>query len=125
MKKTTLLLIFLLLFSACSKDDEVVTGPDTTLRAPTDLKAARIGLTSVRLTWTDNTETEEGFIIERQAGQGLYAQQLFATKDAETAIDSLGLVTGTSYSYRIRAMRYSDRGEYSSVATVTLSVPYP
>jgi hypothetical protein len=125
MKKTFLLLILLALFYGCSKEEDAVTGPDTTLKAPTDLKAARIGLTVVRLTWTDNTETEEGFIIERKAGEGLYAQQLFATRDAETAIDSVGLMTGTTYSYRIRAIRYSDRGEYSSAVTVTLSVPYP
>jgi hypothetical protein len=121
----TILLVSLTLFIGCSKDDSSTIGPDQTLRAPTDLKAVRVRLTAVRLTWTDNTESEETFAIERRAGQGGFVQQLFTARNVATAIDSVNLTTGITYSYRVRALRYSDRGDYSSLASVTLSVPYP
>ena len=126
MKINALLLIALFaLFTGCSKDDASATGPDLTLVAPTDLSAVRVGLKAVRLTWTDNNQAEESYAIERQAGGGAFIQSLFAARDVATAIDSVNLTTGTTYTYRVRAIRYSERGEYSSPAAVTLSVPYP
>jgi len=120
-----LLLVSLALFVGCSKDDSTATGPDLTLVAPTDLKAVRVGRTAVRLTWTDNNQSEESWAIERQAGGGGFIQQLFAAKNVATAIDSVNLITGFTYTYRVRAIRYSERGEYSSRVSVALSLPYP
>jgi hypothetical protein len=120
-----LLLVSAALFIGCSSDDSSATGPDQTLLAPTDLKAVRVGRTAVRLTWTDNNESEESFAIERRAGTGAFVQQLFAAENVATAIDSLNLTAGLTYSYRVRAIRYSERGEYSSLVSVTLSLPYP
>lgn len=120
-----LALVFGVIFLGCSKNDSAATGPDMTLRAPTDLKAVRVGLTAVRLTWTDNTQVKEGCAIERQLGQGSFAQQLFTADGVTTAIDSTGLKTGNSYSYRVRAVRYSDRGDYSNVVSIQLGLPYP
>lgn len=125
--KTTVLLLFVVfaLFSGCSKDDSAATGPELTLVAPTNLNAVRVGLTAVRLTWTDNNEAEESFAIERQAGGGGFVQQLFSAKNVATAIDSVNLTTGITYTYRVRAMRYGERGDYSALASVALSLPYP
>ncbi len=120
-----LLLVSLAFFLGCSKDDSSAIGPDQALRTPADLKAVRVGRTAVRLTWTDNNESEESYAIERQAGQGGFIQQLFVAKNVATAIDSVNLITGFTYNYRVRAIRYSERGEYSSLASVALSLPYP
>jgi len=120
-----LLLALLALATGCSKEDSATTGPDLTLAAPTNLQAVRVGLKAVRLTWTDNNEFEESFAIERQAGGGGFVQQLFSAKNVATAIDSVSLTTGITFTYRVRAIRYSERGEYSSLATVALSLPYP
>jgi hypothetical protein len=120
-----LTLAFGLVFWGCSKGDSAATGPDMTLRAPTDLKVTQVGVTAVRLTWTDNNESEEGFAIERQRGQGSFVQQLFTAPNVTTAIDSVGLTASSTYNYRVRAMRYSDRGDYSSVASIQLALPYP
>jgi hypothetical protein len=125
MKIPALLVVILLLFIGCSKDDSSATGPDQTLVAPTDLKAVRVGRTAVRLTWTDNNQSEESWAIERQAGGGGFIQQLFTARNVATAIDSVGLITGFTYTYRVRAIRYSERGEYSSRASVAISLPYP
>jgi hypothetical protein len=115
----------LIVLLGCKKDETSVTGPDQALRAPTGLKAVRAARTAVRLSWTDNTETEDGFAIERSIGAGSFSQVLFAIPNATTAIDSSGLLTDASYSYRVRALRYSERGDYSEVVTIRLSLPYP
>lgn len=122
---TTFTISVIIVLFGCAKDESSSTGPDQTLRAPTGLKAVRAGRTAVRLSWTDNTETEDGFAIERRLGSGSFAQVLFAVPNATTAIDSAGLQPDTSYSYRVRAIRYSERGDYSEVVTIRLSLPYP
>lgn len=110
---------------ACSKDDSTNAEPDQTLRAPSVLKLTRVGRTAVRLNWVDNSETEEGYAVERKGGQGPFDQQLFAARNATTAIDSVGLMPDSTYSYRVRAIRYSERGDYSEVVSIRLTMPYP
>jgi hypothetical protein len=109
----------------CSKDDSTSASVDQTLRAPTSITATRTGLTAVRINWSDNNETEEGYIVERQTGQGQFVKQVFTTQNVATAVDSLGLAVNLTYAYRVRAIRYSERGDYSPVATITLTLPYP
>ena len=122
---TALAISVLIVLLGCTKDESSIMGPDQTLRAPSGLKTVRAGRTAVRLSWTDNTETEDGFAIERRLEQGSFAQVLFATPNATTAIDSSGLQPDASYSYRVRAIRYSERGDYSEVVTIRFSLPYP
>ena len=122
---TSATLVLLMTFLGCTQDDSTSVTVDETLHAPTGVTASRVGLTAVRIMWLDNNETEEGYIVERQTGQGQFIQQLFTTQDVGTAVDSSGLSVNGTYAYRVRAIRYSARGDYSPVATITLSLPYP
>lgn len=108
----------------CSEDS---TAPeiDKTLSAPSELKVTRIGRTAVRLEWKDNTAAEEGFVVERKQDQQDYTQRLFTSKDGTTAVDSTGLITDITYSYRVHAIRYLERGEYSNVVSIKLALPFP
>jgi hypothetical protein len=120
-----LVAVFLMTLLGCTQDNSANVTVDLTLRAPTSITTNRTGLTAVRINWTDNNDVEEGYVVERQTGQGQFVQQVFTTKDVATAIDSLGLAVNETYSYRVRAIRYSERGEYSPVATIKLTLPYP
>ena len=122
---TTVVTILLIALLGCTQDDSTNVTVDHTLLAPTNVTATRIGLTAVRINWSDNNESEEGYIVERQTGQAQFVQQVFTTQDVATAVDSLGLAVNQTYAYRVRAIRYSERGNYSSVATIKLSLPYP
>lgn len=117
--------LLLALWTGCTQDDSTSVTVDQTLHAPTSIATTRTGLTVVRISWSDNNEVEEGYIVERQTGQGQFVQQVFATRDAVSAVDSVGLAVNGTYSYRVRAIRYSERGDYSPVATIKLSLPYP
>jgi hypothetical protein len=118
-------LLFSVLSAGCSSGDSTSAVVDQTLYVPTSITATRIGRTAVRIDWTDNNTVEEGYIVECQNGAGPFTQKLFTTRDVASAVDSLGLSVNVTYGYRVRAIRYQERGDYSPVVTIKLSLPYP
>lgn len=121
----TFTLVVFLLAAGCAKDDSASTEPDLTLHAPSELSVVRLDITSLRLTWKDNTGAEEGFVVERQEGQAKFVPHLFTARDVTVAIDSVGLLRDSTYSYRVQAIRYSDRSLFSNVARISLTMPFP
>ncbi len=86
--------------------------------APSGLNATALSATSVRLTWTDNSNDETGFRIERAAGRGTYSQ-IATVGPGVTSYDDTGLTAKTKYSYRVRAYNLAGNSAYSNVANVT------
>src|SRR5262245_52809052 len=84
--------------------------------APTNLTAAPMG-GGVHLTWTDNSDDEDGFDIERKVDQGNAA---FATLDSvpfdSTIYHDAAVAPGTTYAYRVRAKRATSYSAYSNEA---------
>ena len=85
--------------------------------APSNLLARARSQTQIAVRWTDNSSNESGFKIERCAGVGCtdFVQIATVGANVKTFTDS-GLVTKTSYLYRVRA--YNDVGDsaYSNTA---------
>lgn len=78
------------------------------------------GTTTVRLTWTDNSEGEDGFSIERKAGAGAYAVVHTTAAGVETW-DDTSLPEGETYTYRVRATSAAlGDSEYSNEVEVTV-----
>ena len=74
------------------------------LSAPSNLAAATISNASIRLAWTDNADTENGYKIERKIGtNGEYAQVAQLSSPNTTTYDDLGLSGNITYYYRVRA----------------------
>ncbi|AKL96346.1 fibronectin type III domain-containing protein [Clostridium aceticum] len=86
--------------------------------APTNLTITSSTNTSVNLAWTDKSNNETGFKIERKVSGGSYVQidMVGANKTTykDTDIDS-----GERYAYRIRAYNSAGNSDYSNEATVT------
>jgi hypothetical protein len=71
--------------------------------APTILNAQSTSDTAISLTWTDVSDNESGFVLERaSADVGPYASATMTPADTTTYIDS-GLTAATTYFYRVRA----------------------
>ncbi len=87
----------------------------TVFPAPSNLSASAISDSEIELTWTDNTDYETGFKIERDAGNG-FANVGTVTADATEYTDS-GLNYGQSYSYRVAAYTSANSSDYSPTAT--------
>lgn len=90
----------------CGWDSAYTNAAEATaaILAPTNVVAAPLNSTSVKLTWTNNTVSETGYKIERCAGAGCsdFAETTALTGKATTWTDTT-VASGTSYTYRIRA----------------------
>ena len=79
-----------------------------------------VATTTITLTWTDNSEGEDGFSIERKAGAGAYAVVHTTAAGVETW-DDTSLPVGATYTYRVRATSaILNNSEYSNEAAVTV-----
>jgi|GEM_PF-4083408 len=87
-------------------------------RAPSDLTAQPLPGGRGRLTWTDNSDNETGFRIERRRG-GAGGFQLRTTTGPNTTsfVDS-GLVAGDAYTYRVRAQGAAGPSPFSNNASL-------
>ena len=75
---------------------------------------------SVELVWTDNSTTEEGFIIEKEALTDAYV--VLDTVSANTTTYQDLDVTFQTYNYRMIAFNITGSSEYSAVAQVSVPV---
>ena len=94
--------------------------------APTGLSALVQSATQVRLTWTDNTTNETGFVIMR-SDNGAAPIQL-ATIGARINTGTVTyndntVVLGHTYTYQVAAKNLLVQSAYSNLVTVTVSAP--
>ncbi|WP_419661177.1 hypothetical protein Dvar_15980 [Desulfosarcina variabilis str. Montpellier] len=92
---------------------------DTKPSAPSDLEAETQDENTISLTWTDNSDDELGFKIERsKKNEDNYVQ--IATVSADrTSYESYNLSSDTTYYYRLRAYKEASDSDYSASATAT------
>lgn len=85
--------------------------------APSDLTADAVSSSQIDLSWRDNTEIEDGFIIEQRIDDYYY---VIATVDADvTSYSCTDLEENTEHSYRIQAYNISGFSAYSEVVSVS------
>ena len=102
--------------SAYSNVVTVSTAPATVpgLAAPSNLVATAASSTEIRLTWQDNSTTEENFLIEKLT-DGVFKQFKMMGTDI-TSAKITGLTPGTSYTFRIRVVSGTTYSAYSNNA---------
>jgi uncharacterized delta-60 repeat protein len=88
------------------------------LAPPSGLQAALVGNTTIRLTWTDNSQGETGFEIERRIGAGAFAPRGMVAANVQT-YDDTGLQPLTTYTYRVRAAGESADSDYTNEGGAT------
>jgi hypothetical protein len=88
--------------------------------APSGLTATAVSKSQINLTWTDNSNNEDSFIVERKT-TGAYS--VVATLPAgTTSYQNTGLARNTTYTYRVKARNTGGDSAYSNEATAkTLS----
>jgi hypothetical protein len=89
------------------------------LPAPSNLAAAAVSPTAVRLTWSDNAGTETGYRIQRSSDGVTYSVVGETAADSTSFVDS-GLTGGAPYAYRVTA--FAEPNE-SSAAAASVQTP--
>ena len=94
-----------------------LTGPP--IAAPAGLAAATFAA-GIVLTWSDASNNESGFDIERAAGAGTFATIATVGTNVTTYADATP-IAGTEYTYRVRARNSAGWSRYSNAASGSVS----
>lgn len=90
--------------------------------APSNLQVTAVAVNRVDLSWTDNSNDETGFRIERAAGSGSFS--LVGTTGANiTAFADVSVAVSTVYQYRVFAVNAA--GDSPSAGPISATTPAP
>ena len=98
------------------EDYTVNIGSSISVNAPEVLIATAVSANSIELTWTDRSDNEDGFVVERGGDNFSVITSLSANS---TSFTDNGVHPNVTYSYRIRAKNGPTYSAYSNIATAT------
>ncbi len=99
------------------------TTQQTVPAAPTNLTITAVTASSIAIAWTDNSNNETGFKIERRTPTSSFTQIAIVEQNITTFTNS-GLNSNTTYTYRVRAYNSAGDSAYSNeVGALTTNTP--
>ncbi|MGA1869572.1 MAG: NBR1-Ig-like domain-containing protein [bacterium] len=87
--------------------------------SPSNLIATSSEPEKINVSWTDNSNNETGFKIERKTGESDSWSQLFVMGSDVSSYIDMGLNPGITYFYRVRAYNASGNSGYSNETQAT------
>jgi len=91
------------------------------INTPSNASGSTVSNTAIQLTWTDNSDIESGYLIERWNSASQQWVQIASTGADATSYTDTGLTCGTTYSYQIAAFAAGDFSSYSNLVEVSTS----
>jgi hypothetical protein len=93
------------------------TESETPPAAPSDLAAAAVSGSQIALTWSDNSDDEYGFYVERLSADAW--TRIGSAGANSTAYQDTGLTGGTTFRYRVLAFNGGGESDPSNEAEAT------
>jgi len=93
--------------------------PVTAPTAPTVLTSTAISSSQINLSWTDNSNNETLFSIERAPGGTTSFVEIATVGAGITTYQNTGLAASTGYAYRVRAYNNVGYSAYTNTSTAT------
>ncbi|MCG8699527.1 MAG: BspA family leucine-rich repeat surface protein, partial [Bacteroidales bacterium] len=90
---------------------------ETTPNAPTGLSGSLSNTSIVELSWTDNSDVENGFIIQRQKGTGSF-KKIGTTIPNVTTFTDRSIKSSGDYKYRVKAYNYVGSSNFSDTISI-------
>jgi len=106
-------------------NEAAATTPDIPPEAPSSMSASPQGPTTVDLSWTDESDNETEFRVERKEGAGGSWGEIATRGAGVTTYGDSGLTPSTTYFYRVRACNAQGCSSYSGEADATTTVMPP
>jgi len=93
----------------------------TIILKPTGLKLQRTGLNEITLTWKDNSQAEDGYVIERKLSADTSFTVIDTLKGSGNKYVDKNVEQNQTYFYRIKAYKGSAESAYSSVVSIIVT----
>lgn len=98
---------------------------ENTFPAPTNLILNQMDLSTIRLDWKDNSDGEDGFVIDRKNSSGVWVNNVqLISGNTETWTDT-PVVINDSLAYRIRGYKDTYYSAYSTATMSDITFPPP
>ncbi len=106
-----------------TQDYTITINPAETINPASDLAAATVSSSEIDLAWTDNSDNEDGFKIERSPDGSTGWTEIDTAGADATAYSDTGLSASTDYYYRVTATGSLGDADPSNTAGATTSPP--
>jgi hypothetical protein len=84
-----------------------------------DSHAIQLTTTEVDITWTDNSDNEDNFVLERSVNGGGF-NTLITLWANSSSFSDFDVIPGNNYSYRIKATNTYGESDYSNIVNLTV-----
>ena len=97
----------------------------TPINSPSNLVASSNDVGTVNINWSDNSNNEDGFIVERGQGSPTIFQVIDSTNANVTSLVDESVLEGFNYIYRVRAFNEITLSDLSNIDTVSIKITAP
>ncbi|MBI3885798.1 MAG: S8 family serine peptidase [Opitutae bacterium] len=104
--------------TADATTQETPPQPPTVPAAPSNLGATATSSSAINLRWSDNSDNEDGFRVERSTNNSNFTEIATVGANATSYTDN-GLSASTRYFYRVRAFNTAGNSDFSNTADAT------
>ena len=112
LKKTIIILLFILFLVSCEKDNVFDPYSDPKLWAPQDLSISAIAYDNIKLSWTKSNFAVDGYKISRKLADNTWEEEIAVLSEDTNSWIDINANLGIIYTYKVCAYRKDKISSY-------------